>query len=218
MATVKISELPSGQNIGMPSDAAVNFSSTTSGAGAKDVGIARGAAGKLRVTNGAAGGGALAADFVDGMSGTSITLRQEGGSGTYQLGSNGQIQWFSGTTIGSLPQDTSIHRYAAGVVRFGDASTGIRGLQGGGTAVASAAALPLPTGSVFHVTGTTNVTSITSTNFAAGCQITLIFDGALTFTDGNNLKLAGNFVTTADDTITLVYDGTNWYEMCRSVN
>ena len=32
-------------------------------------------------------------------------------------------------------------------------------------------------------------------------------DDVLTFTDGNNLKLAGNFVTTADDTITLAYDG-----------
>jgi hypothetical protein len=52
----------------------------------------------------------------------------------------------------------------------------------------------------------------------AGVVITLIFDGALTFTDGNNLKLAGNFVTTADDTITLAYDGTNFYEIARSVN
>ena len=32
--------------------------------------------------------------------------------------------------------------------------------------------------------------------------MTLMFQGILTFTDGNNLKLAGNFVTTADDTIT----------------
>ena len=37
-------------------------------------------------------------------------------------------------------------------------------------------------------------------------------------TDGSNLKLAGNFVTTADDVITLVCDGTNWFEMSRSVN
>lgn len=218
MATVKISELPTGQNIGMPSNAAVNFSSTTSGAGAKDVGIARGAAGNLKITNGAGGDAQMTCQTIDFGSIGSLTIRGAGASGQFQLGSNGQIQWWSGTTIGSLPQDTSIHRYAAGVVRFGDASTGIRGLQGGGTAVASAAALPLPTGSVFHVTGTTNVTSITSTNFAAGCQITLIFDDVLTFTDGNNLKLAGNFVTSADDTITLVYDGTNWYEMCRSVN
>ena len=91
-------------------------------------------------------------------------------------------------------------------------------LAGVSSAVASATALPLPTGNIFHVTGTTTITSITSTGLSAGITITLIFDGALTFTDGNNLKLAGNFVTTADDTITLVYDGTNFYEVARSVN
>jgi hypothetical protein len=88
----------------------------------------------------------------------------------------------------------------------------------GGANVASAAALPLPTGNVFHVTGTTTVTSITSTGFVAGMQIVLIFDGVLTFTDGSNLKLFASYVTTADDTITLAYDGTNWYETARSVN
>lgn len=124
------------------------------------------------------------------------------------LGATQQVGW----------TDTGVARHAAGVVRFTNGSTSIRGLQGGGTAVASATALPLPTGNVFHVTGTTSVTSITSTNFAAGAQITIIFDGVLTFTAGNNLKLAGNFVTTADDTITLVYDGTSWFEMCRSAN
>jgi hypothetical protein len=86
-----------------------------------------------------------------------------------------------------------------------------------GAAVASAAAI-VPTGSCFHVTGTTTITSITATNVPAGAILTIIFDGALTFTDGSNLKLAGNFVTTADDTITLRYDGTNFYEMSRSVN
>lgn len=91
-------------------------------------------------------------------------------------------------------------------------------LLGGGASVASAAALPLPTGRIFHVTGTTGITSITSTNFQSGAIITLIFDGALTVTDGSNLKLAGNFTTTADDTLTLGYDGTNWFEICRSVN
>lgn len=86
-----------------------------------------------------------------------------------------------------------------------------------GAAVASAAAI-VPTGNVFHVTGTTNITSITSTGILAGARITIIFDGILTFTDGSNLVLAGNLVTTADDTISLVYDGTNWYETARSVN
>jgi hypothetical protein len=86
-----------------------------------------------------------------------------------------------------------------------------------GAAVASAATIT-PTGNSFHVTGTTNITSVSGTGVTAGTTITIIFDGALTFTDGSNLKLAGNFVTTADDTITLVYDGTNWYETARAVN
>lgn len=83
--------------------------------------------------------------------------------------------------------------------------------------LASSAALVLPAyGSTFFVTGTTNVTSMTVGR--AGRQVTLIFTGALTFTDGGNLRLAGNFSTTADDTITLMSDGTNWYEMSRSTN
>ena len=39
-----------------------------------------------------------------------------------------------------------------------------------------------------------------------------------TLTDGSNLKLAGDFVTTADDTWSGCYDGTNWFESGRSVN
>lgn len=86
------------------------------------------------------------------------------------------------------------------------------------TSVASAAALPVPIGAdMFDVSGTTTVTSLTGQNWR-GRTITLRFLGVLTFTDGGNLKLAGNFVTTADDTITLRGDSTNWYEMSRSVN
>lgn len=88
---------------------------------------------------------------------------------------------------------------------------------GMGAAVASASAIA-PTGNTFHVTGTTTITSVSGTGITAGTAITIIFDGVLTFTDGSNLKLAGNFVTTADDTITLVWDGSNWYEKSRSVN
>lgn len=86
-----------------------------------------------------------------------------------------------------------------------------------GSAVASAATIAI-SGNLFHVTGTTNITSVSGTGVNAGTCSTLIFDGVLTFTDGSNLKLAGNFVTTADDTITICYDGTNWYETARAVN
>jgi len=84
--------------------------------------------------------------------------------------------------------------------------------------VASAAALTLPFAApVVKVSGTTSITSISATN-RAGDVVTLIFSGALTVTDGSNLALAGNFVTTADDTITLACDGATWWEVCRSVN
>lgn len=87
-----------------------------------------------------------------------------------------------------------------------------------GSSVASATAMPVPSGKVFHVTGVTTITSVVTTGLAPGAVVTLIFDGILTFTDGSNLKLAGNFVTTADDTITLAFDGTNFFEVARSVN
>lgn len=86
-----------------------------------------------------------------------------------------------------------------------------------GANVASAATIT-PTGNQFHVTGTTTITSIAAGTMAAGTTIKIIFDGALTLTDGGNLKLAGNFTTSTDATITLTYDGTNFYEMSRSTN
>lgn len=135
------------------------------------------------------------------------------------LASTHELAWSS---VGNALQttDTGLKRHAAGVVRVTNGSSGIRGLLGGGAAVASATALPVPTGRVFHVTGTTTVTSITSTNHQSGTIITMIFDASLTFTHGNNIVLAGaaNFSATANDTLTMVYDGTNWYEVCRSVN
>jgi hypothetical protein len=135
-----------------------------------------------------------------------------------RMGSSSQVTWDVAANGVSLTPDIGMGRFAVGVAKLTNGSTGIKSLFGGGAAVASATALPLPTGSVFHVTGTTTITSIVATNLQAGVEITLIFDGALTLTDGGNLKLAGNFVTTADDTIKLVYDGSNFYEIARSVN
>ena len=88
-----------------------------------------------------------------------------------------------------------------------------------GTTIASAAALPLGNGNSFHVSGTTTITSVTPCNAAnSGRTVILIFNGVLTVTDGSNLKLAGNFVTTADDVLHLVCDGTSWFEVSRAAN
>lgn len=99
-----------------------------------------------------------------------------------------------------------------------EALTTIRLKKGSDTASAAELALGVKAGNVFHITGTTNITSIASADSVSGRVLYLIFDGILTFTDGNNLKLAGNFVTTADDVICLVCDGTNWFEVSRSIN
>ena len=84
--------------------------------------------------------------------------------------------------------------------------------------IASAATIAIPNGQrVATVTGTTGITNITATGHS-GAVVSLIFAGALTVTDGGNLRMAGNFTTTADDVLTLACDGTNWHEVARSVN
>jgi len=67
------------------------------------------------------------------------------------------------------------------------------------------------------VTGTAEIKKIKAA--AAGSILVLIFTSTAKLIDGENLKLKESFVTiTADDTVTLVCDGTNWYEISRSVN
>jgi hypothetical protein len=51
--------------------------------------------------------------------------------------------------------------------------------------------------------------------------VTLKFAGTAAtngIVDGSNLKLASTLAYTPNDTITLVCDGTDWYEVGRSVN
>lgn len=85
-------------------------------------------------------------------------------------------------------------------------------------AVASAATITLPSDQIFvSVTGASAVTYI-NPNGHSGRVVTLLLDAGVTITDGSNLLTAGNLVATANDTITLACNGTNWYEVCRSVN
>ncbi|CAN7502020.1 hypothetical protein LJR234_003653 [Mesorhizobium amorphae] len=86
-----------------------------------------------------------------------------------------------------------------------------------GADVTSAATI-IPTGNLFHVTGTTGITSISGTNIRPGTTIRMIFDGIITVTAGSNLKMAGNFTTSASDMLVMTWDGTNWYEEGRSAN
>lgn len=84
--------------------------------------------------------------------------------------------------------------------------------------VASAAALTLPAGpKLFVISGATNITSVVAAGHE-GETVILIFTGALTFTDGGNLNLNGNFITSGDDTITITCFGGIWFEVARSPN
>lgn len=93
-----------------------------------------------------------------------------------------------------------------------------------GTNAASASPLVLANdGNTFHVTGTTNFAGILTTDWQAGAEINLIFDGVLTITHnsgapGTNavkvfFKSGANLTTAANVTLRLVYDGSIWYEI-----
>jgi len=135
------------------------------------------------------------------------------------IGSTTTFAWGNQTDTAVATADTTLRRLAAGVVtQTGGTVTSIGGMLGGGTVVASADPLPVPTGAVFHVSGTTSFTNITTTNLISGACFTMIFDGILTITDGGNLKLTANYTTSADDTLAVCFDGTNFYEVARAVN
>jgi len=71
---------------------------------------------------------------------------------------------------------------------------------------------------VFSVGGSNNIGLIDAQYCVAGRTIHLIFSASLSVFDSNNLKINGTFSATADDCLTLVCDGTNWYEVARSAN
>jgi hypothetical protein len=144
------------------------------------------------------------------MNGTERVRMDAGGNlsitGSFSLGT------LAGPDILFSKLATNVARCVAG---FGGTT---RCLLGGGAAVASASALPVPTGAFYHITGTTTVTSQTLTGIGHGTCFTLVFDAAVTVTDGSNLKLNGNFAADADDTLGLCCDSTNCYETHRSPN
>lgn len=88
--------------------------------------------------------------------------------------------------------------------------------------VASASIITLPTAAdVVQITGTTTINTILA-NGHSGRRVTLLFQDALTVAraTGNIIlnQSAGNFVTTGNDTLTLICDGLGWREVARSAN
>lgn len=146
----------------------------------------------------------------------------------------------SGFNWGIYQKGTNAINFISGKTRFGYSSTGdtipTMQLQMGagrfgmskGADVASANDLTLGSdGNMFHITGTTQINAITTANWQAGSEVTLIFDASVTVKNNTAggagtavLRLAGaaDFSATALDALKLGYDGTQWYELSRSVN
>ena len=90
--------------------------------------------------------------------------------------------------------------------------TGDQLLFSKGADVASGTSITLgDDGNQFDITGTTTIQTITIKQ--AGSIVWLKFDGALTLTDNTgNLELQGADITiSAEDTVGLLSDGTNWH-------
>lgn len=95
------------------------------------------------------------------------------------------------------------------------------------TALATAANnFTLTNGNVFTVSGSTQINAITTTGWQAGSTVILIFSGSPTVkhnTAGGAgtapIILAGatDFAASANDVLTLSYNGTNWYETTRKL-
>jgi hypothetical protein len=84
-------------------------------------------------------------------------------------------------------------------------------------AVASGTLTLPPNGEFFVISGNTSFGTLNGG--WAGRRVTLKFTGTPTAYDGgSSMKLNGNFVATADDTLSLVHDGTAWFETSRSAN
>lgn len=129
----------------------------------------------------------------------------------------------TGNVFDQMALGILVHTFSGGEILAPNTyKTVTTGVNPGATlpTVASAGTVTLPNNAnIVSVTGTTNITSITASY--ATREVKLVFAGVLTFTQGSNLKLnsaAGNFVTTANDMIHLVCDGTNWVEVTRSAN
>jgi hypothetical protein len=178
------------------------------------------------------------------VSPANITINATGGSGTNNTASNlilaggkntgsnrtgGNIIFQTGdaTTApsGTTPQTlvevmriNTLRSALMGAARFQDSK---------GVNVASANNLALGNdGNCFLITGTTQINGIATVDWQAGSLITLMFSGILTVKHNTaagggfaRIFLAGNtdLITTADTTLTLSYDGTQWQEIARKV-
>ena len=81
------------------------------------------------------------------------------------------------------------------------------------------------TNNVVKLTGDAGANTLaTITGGVSGMMLTILFaDALVTITDtaaatADTVDLSAAFTSSANDTITLMYDGNKWFEVARSVN
>lgn len=132
-------------------------------------------------------------------------------SGATEPATKYAYQWWADTSSGLLKIRNAANSAWVTIGTLGSANLGLLALSGGtltgalneaqGADIASAGTVNLTTatGNYVHITGTTTITAIT---LAQGATRTVVFDGALTLTNGASLLLptAANITTAAGDT------------------
>lgn len=134
----------------------------------------------------------------------------------------------AGTAIGvnlNTTSPTIFDGRVDGVKKFTVTSGGATASGVEAKTLAAAATALAVTSNIVTVTGDAGGNTVaTITGGTAGQVLTLIFvDALVTITDdataaSNTVNLSAAFTSTANDTMTLVYDGTSWRETARSVN
>ncbi len=151
-----------------------------------------------------------------GLSANNVYAMALSGSGA-QVASGMGYCWNTSTTITNQTWNPCINRLANGVLSVAtvqdtttvDGSWRVKYYEAAvGSNVASAATIT-PTSGLFHVTGTTQITTINlpRTGFT-GCLKT-IPDGAFTTSTGGNIALASTAVVSK--VLEFCYDGTSWF-------
>jgi len=127
----------------------------------------------------------------------------------FAVRADGRISWGDGTSAA----DTTLYRGAADTLKTDDAF-----VYRDAPTLAASTTPSVVGGNVFLTNSTASITDFTG---EVNGQVIILLCGADTttsLTDSTPLFLAGAFTCTTNDTISLVSNGTVWYELSRGVN
>lgn len=203
----------------------ITFSSDT------DTGIYRVAADSIGFTAGGVFGGRFTADLfnvnnirTNSLAAINLTGNSADGAAAYglKIGNANALSTAGAKIVGFFSDNVATEK--AYVDKDGSIYSAGRMFGFKGADVASANNITLGLGNFFDITGTTQINTIAGNSWTAGSVVTLQFDASVTVahnTAGTGARFllasSANFSATVNDTLTLVYDGTYWREIGRTV-